>query len=222
MIKDAANTTETEEKEFTFPFSTCEKPNKKGIAQPYSFLLNIFSILIILYFLCFTRKLYNFLLLFSLFAFEAFHTYSHFIHLPNSLQVNIIHPISYFLNIFYFLVLYKHTHVFPKPWFLLFLTALFILDLYFFLFLPFIYSFTSFFAIFFAILFYYYRYLSKIDKSYITQIGIVGLAILVLFYNEKINCAQMLSLSPEFPFHVMLEIFGLAAFFLVSRFFYDL
>ena len=158
----------------------------------------------------------------SLFAFEGFHTYSHFVHLPNSLQVNIIHPISYFMNIFYFLVLYKHTHVFPKLWFLLFLTALFILDLYFFLFLPFIYSFTSFFAIFFAILIYYYRYLSKIDKSYITQIGIVGLAILVLFYNEKFNCAQMLSLNPEFPFHIILEIFGLAAFFLVSRFFYNL
>jgi len=215
-------TKDQEKDEFTFPFSTCEKPNKTGVAQPYSFFINIFSISVIFYFLCLTRKLYNFLLLFSLFAFEGFHTYSHFIHLPNSLQVNIIHPTSYFLNIFYFLVLYKHTHVFPKPWFMLLLTALFILDLYFFLFLPFIYSFTSFFAIFFSILFYYYGYLSKMDKSYITQIGVVGFAIMGLFYNEKYNCTQMLSFNEEFPFHVILEIFGLAAFYLVSRFFYDL
>lgn len=215
MIKD-------EKDEFTFPFSTCEKPNDEGIAQPYSFFLNIFSISVVFYFLCLTRKLYNFFLLLSLLAFEAFHTYSHFIHLPNSFQVNIIHPISYFMNIFYFLVLYKHTHVFPKPWFLLFLTALFILDLYFFLFLPFIYSFTSFFAIFFSILVYYYRYLSKMDKTYITQVGIVGAVVLGLFYNEKFNCARMLSLNEEFPFHIFLEIFGLVAFFLVSRFFYDL
>jgi len=215
MIKD-------QEKEFTFPFSTCEKPRDEGVAQPYSFFINVLSVLIILYFLCFTRKLYNFLLLFSLFAFEAVHTYSHFIHLPNSLQVNIIHPISYFLNIFYFLVLYKHTHIFPKPWFLLFLLILFILDLCFFLFLPFIYSFTSFFAIFFSILFYYYRYLSKMDKSYITQIGIIGAVIMLLFYNEKFNCERMLSLNQEFPFHIFIELFGLAAFFLVSRFFYDL
>jgi hypothetical protein len=64
--------------------------------------------------------------------------------------------------------------------------------------------------------------LSKMDKSYITQIGVVGFAIMGLFYNEKYNCTQMLSFNEEFPFHVILEIFGLAAFYLVSRFFYDL
>jgi hypothetical protein len=220
MIKDESDTTEKDE--FTFPFSTCETPNKTGIAQPYSFFLNIFSISIVFYFLCLTRKLYNFLLMLSLFAFEAVHTFSHFIHLPNSLQVNVIHPISYFMNIFYFLVLYKHTHVFPKPWFMLLLLILFTLDLYFFLFLPFIYSFTSFFAIFFAILIYYYRYLSNSDKSYITQIAVIGIVILGLFYNEKFNCAQMLSLSPGFPFHIILEVFGLVGFIVISRFFYDL
>lgn len=34
-------------KDFIFPFSTCEKPNKKGIAQPYSAMVNAVSILII-------------------------------------------------------------------------------------------------------------------------------------------------------------------------------
>ena len=30
--------------EYTFPFNTCEKPNKKGIAQPYSSLFTPFLI----------------------------------------------------------------------------------------------------------------------------------------------------------------------------------
>ena len=44
--------------DYTFPFDTCEKPNKKGIAQPYSFFFNFISTLIIIYFLCQTRHFY--------------------------------------------------------------------------------------------------------------------------------------------------------------------
>ena len=37
--------------EYTFPFNTCEKFNKTGIAQPYSSLFNLINCLIIFYFL---------------------------------------------------------------------------------------------------------------------------------------------------------------------------
>lgn len=158
----------------------------------------------------------------ALFAFEAVHTFSHFIHLPNATQVSVIHSLSYFINLFYFLLLSQHTHHFPSRAFLLFLGGLLALDVYFFLFLPFIYSFTTFFAIFFSILIYYYRFLSKLDKSQITTIGIIGVVILVLFYNEKYNCKRMLAIFPDFPFHMIFELVGLAVFFLASRFFYDL
>ena len=36
--------------EYTFPFDTCEKPNKNGIAQPYSAFFNIINCVIIFYF----------------------------------------------------------------------------------------------------------------------------------------------------------------------------
>ena len=215
-----------EDPSFTFPFDTCETPHYSGgsggPAQPYSFFVNIASISVVFYFLCLTRKISNFFLMLSLFAFEAVHTFSHFIHLPNASQVNLIHPLSYFINIFYLLVLYQHTHHFPSAAFLLFLGALFTLDVYFFIFLPFVYSFTTFFAIFFSILLYYYRFLSRTHKSQLTTIGILGVAIVLLFYNEKINCKRMLAVFPDFSFHSIFELVGLAVFFMASRFFYDL
>ena len=48
---------------YTFPFNTCEIPNKTGIAQPYSVFFNIVSCLIIIYFLTITKKNYSRLLL---------------------------------------------------------------------------------------------------------------------------------------------------------------
>lgn len=36
--------------EYTFPFNTCETPNKNGIAQPYSALFNAINCLVIVYF----------------------------------------------------------------------------------------------------------------------------------------------------------------------------
>jgi hypothetical protein len=163
-----------DENEFTFPFSTCERPNEIGIAQPYSFLVNIVSIIIILYFLMKTTKSYNFYLILSLLAFESVHTFSHFIHLSNTLQVNLIHPMVYFVNLFYILVLKEYSGVAPSSFFIFFLVCLVCIDVYFFMFLPFVYSFSSSFVIFFSILVYYYQYLSKTDKSYLQKIILLG------------------------------------------------
>lgn len=67
--------------EYTFPFSTCEKPNKNGISQPYSSLLNLINCLIIFYFLIKTKQNYTFILIFCILCFELFHVFSHSIHI---------------------------------------------------------------------------------------------------------------------------------------------
>ena len=84
--------------EYTFPFSTCEKPNTTGIAQPYSSLLNLINCLIIFYFLLKVKQNYTFILLFFILCFELFHVFSHSIHITGTIQINITHMLSYCIN----------------------------------------------------------------------------------------------------------------------------
>jgi len=207
--------------DYIFPFSTCEIP-QEGIAQPFSFFINIISIFIVLYFLFQTEKTYNFLFILSLLIFEMTHTFSHYIHLPNFIQVNMIHLTSYVINALYLLILYTYTQKSPSIYFLLFLFSFLCFDIYAFTFLPFIYYFSSSIIIFLSILSYYYRYFSKEKKNYLITIFIFMMCVMILIYNENINCKWMLSMFPGFPFHAILEIFGTIGFYYVCNFFYKL
>jgi len=207
--------------DFIFPFSTCEKPNKNGIAQPYSVVVNIVSIFIILYFLCQAKNIYTFFLIFSLLAFECLHTFSHTVHLSNYMQINIIHSLGYIVNFCYLLAFYNYTHKAPSPFFATILVILLLFDIYSFMFLSFIYYFSSSFIIFFTILIYYYKYIPKNKQNYIMVILSLGISIMLLFYNEKINCKKMLEAFPNFPFHVFLEIAGLFIFYFICKFFIE-
>ena len=60
--------------DYTFPCKTCEKPNKNGIAQPYSAFFNLITCSIILYFLLNTKTTHAFLLLFSILHLCTFKT----------------------------------------------------------------------------------------------------------------------------------------------------
>ena len=97
--------------EYTFPFDTCEKPNKNGIAQPYSAFFNIINCVIIFYFLLKTKQIYTFILLFSILCFELFHVFSHINHIQGSIQINITHLLTYFMNLAFFYLFY--CEVFP-------------------------------------------------------------------------------------------------------------
>jgi hypothetical protein len=99
-------------KDYTFPFSTCEEL-KKGIAQPWSVAVNVVSIFVIVYFLFQVKQWYAFLLIFSLLIFECVHTFSHVIHLPNYIQLNIIHTLAYFVNFCYLFAFYNLTNKSP-------------------------------------------------------------------------------------------------------------
>jgi len=206
-------------KDFIFPFSTCEKPNKHGIAQPYSVIVNVVSIFIIFYFLCQVNNKYSFFLIFSLLLFECVHTFSHVIHLPHYIQLNIIHSLAYVVNLCYLLAFYNFTHKAPSPLFLSLLVILLCIDIYSFLFLSFIFYFSSSILIFFSILLYYYKYIPKDKQHYMLIILALGLFIMLLFYNEKMNCGKMLKIIPNFPFHAVLEMAGLFIFYFICKFF---
>jgi len=214
--------TKKEEEDFVFHFSTCEKPKKDGIAQPYSVIANMLSIMVIMYFLFQTKNIYPFLLLLSLLAFECAHTFSHVIHLPGYIQNNITHCITYFINLFYLLTLYYYTKHAPSIFFLIFLVCLFLLDVYFFLFSSFMYFFLSSMMIFLSIFAYYYPYIPKNKQSYIIIILLLGLSIVGLFSNEKYNCKNMLSMFPGFPFHALLELNATVIFYFMCKFFYQM
>jgi hypothetical protein len=205
--------------DFIFPFSTCETPSKNGIAQPYSVVVNAISICVIVYFLCKVKNIYAFFLILSLLAFECMHTFSHTIHLPNYMQLNIIHSLAYVINFFYIMTFYNYTGQAPSLWFIVALIILFLFDIYSFMFLSFIFYFSSSLLIFFVILLYYYQYIPKNKKQYILIILSLGIVIMLLFYNEKMNCKNMLEIFPNFPFHVILEFAGLCVFYFICKFF---
>ena len=201
---------------YTFPFNTCEIPNKTGIAQPYSVFFNIVSCLIIIYFLTITKKNYSRLLLFSILLFESFHTFSHTIHLNNNSQILIIHLLAYFINFCYFFALYNYSNVYPNIIFLLYLLIIILFDIYAFNKLPFIFYLSSQFLIFISLFLYYYKYFSKEIKNKIPVIFILILFIILLFINESYNCNKMLSKYSWFPFHIFVEIISIFIVYNVS------
>jgi hypothetical protein len=147
------------------------------------------------------------------------HTFSHAIHLPNYLQVNIIHALTYVINFCYLVAFYNYTHKAPSPLFLTYLVILLSFDVYAFLWLTFVFYFTSSLLMFFSILIYYYQYLPKEKQHYIFTILAFGVTIMVFFYNEKMNCGKMLSFMPNFPFHALLELAGTFIFYFICKFF---
>jgi len=212
--------TETiKDNDFIFPFSTCEAPNKTGIAQPYSVVVNVISICVIVYFLCKVKNVYAFILIFGLLAFECMHTFSHIIHLPNYMQLNMIHFLAYVINFFYLLFFYNYTGHAPSPWFIIVLIGLLLFDIYSFMFLSFIFYFSSSLFIFFSIFMFYYKYIPQNKKQYMLIILSLGIVIMLLFYNEKMNCKNMLEMFPNFPFHAILEFAGLCFFYVICKFF---
>jgi hypothetical protein len=208
--------------EYTFPFSTCEKPNKHGIAQPYSSLLNLINCLIIFYFLLQVEQSYTFILLFCILCFELFHVFSHSIHIPGSIQINITHMLSYCINFAFLLFFYNYMKILPSMWFIAFYIFLIFCDIYTFFNMNVVYYIFSQAILFLSVLFYYYPLLSKKIKDKIHVIFFFVLLIVILFLNEKYNCEKMMSVYPDFPYHILIEIVGLFLFYIICSTFYKL
>ena len=208
---------------FTFPFSSCEKPNKEGfVAQPYSTIVNIIGCIVTFFFLLKTKNIHSFLLLFFILCFELFHTFSHAIHIQGNNQQLVIHILSYFINSSLLYALYKKTEKFPDKYLIIFLLFFVSLDIYSLLNLSFIYYFITQTILFIGILFYYLPLLSKSIQKIIYYIALIGVLIVLLQMNEVINCEYMIQMNPDFPYHIIIEIAGFAFFYLFCSHFYNL
>ena len=119
--------------DFIFPFNTCETPNTEGIAQPYSVIFNLLNCIIVFVFLLKTTNYYTSVLLFSIFVFELFHTFSHVIHIEGTIQTNIVHILAYFINFSFLYAFYSYTKQAPNLIFTLYLILLIGIDIYLFM-----------------------------------------------------------------------------------------
>ena len=208
--------------EYIFPFNTCESVNKNGIAQPYSVFFNLINCAMVIYFLCKTKNKYTFVLLLSLLCFELFHTFSHAVHINGSMQINITHTLTYFMNIAFFCVFYNYTNIFPTYGFRLYILLLVFLDIYSLLRLTIIYYLLTQSLIFISLLLYYYNFLPKYIQNSIYSIIFFVCTIIVLFLNEKYNCNVMMSINKHFPYHIFIEIIGIILFYIIGSNFYKL
>lgn len=211
-----------ENKNYTFPFDTCEKPNKNGIAQPYSVFLNLLICTMIATFLQKAKSVQSKILLITILIFELFHAYSHYKHVSGSIQINITHLLAYFMNFAFLFLFYKSTNHFPNDCFLLWLLFLVFLDLYLVYNYSFIYYLISMSLIYISLLCYYYSYFSEEIKNKIYYIIFMIILIILLFINEKKNCKKNLEKYPDFPFHVIIEFNGLILFYIICDTFYKL
>ena len=208
--------------EYTFPFNTCEKVNKNGIAQPYSLFFNLINCIIILYFLLQTKNNYTFMLLFLILCFELFHSFSHIVHIKGSIQLNIIHLLTYLINFAFFYLFYSYTKKFPNKIFILYLIVLVCLDIYSLFNLTIIYYLSTQSIIFISLLLYYYRLLPKIIQNSIYQLILLVGFVILLVLNETYNCERMLEFYPHFPYHIFIEITGIVFFYVICSNFYKL
>jgi hypothetical protein len=135
--------------------------------------------------------------LLAIFCFEAFHTFSHSIHIAGSIQTNIVHMLSYCINIAFLLFFYNYVKKIPKSWFIIFYVLLIIFDIYAYCNLNVVYFIFSQALLFLSVLFYYYSYLSKTIQRKIHIVFFIILSILVLIINEKYNCENMLAFYPH-------------------------
>ena len=231
-----------------FPFCTCETPLKDGIvAQPYSTATNGINCLVILYFLLHTHTTYAYILLFSILCFEVFHTFSHTIHVAGTIQTNVIHTLSYGMNLSFLYACAQYTHMWPSGGFGMILLLLVGFDLYSITNLSPVFYLISQALIFISVLSYYYSLLpAYIQHSMYPILGVVAIIVL-LFLNESlhiqmnsyvvhlnmrgypplcfgyhIHCAQMQSAFPGVPFHVLIELAGIVLFYLICSRFYRL
>ena len=208
--------------EYTFPFSTCEKPNTTGIAQPYSSLLNLINCLIIFYFLLKVKQNYTFILLFFILCFELFHVFSHSIHITGTIQINITHMLSYCINFAFLFFFYNYIKKIPSIWFILLYTCLIAFDIYIFCNMNVVYYIFTQALLFLSVLFYYYPFLTKSIKDKINIIFFLVILIIILFLNEKYNCEKMMGFYPDFPYHILIEIIGIFLFYIICSTFYKL
>ena len=202
--------------EYTFPFDTCEQVCENCVAQqPYSTAINAISTLVLTFFL-FKAKTFKFkLVIAGLVAFEALHTYSHYIHIPGNTQQNALHIIVYYIIGTSIIALSDN-----KPLSNLLISAfvtLFLIDLYIYLKVKKVYMIMSGSLLYVIVFILLYNRLELPKKTHALVIKLLALIVVIagLIVNEAINCRKMMGIY-AFPYHILIELLGLVMFSLMA------
>ena len=153
--------------------------------------------------------------MFSILCFELFHVFSHIVHIHGSIQINITHSLTYFMNLAFFYAFYCYTNKLPSYEFVFYLIALVCFDIYSIFNLTIIYYLLSQSAIFISLLVYYFPLLPNFIQNSVYQIIFLVVTIILLFLNEKYNCDKMIKIYPDFPYHIFIETTGIVLFYII-------
>ena len=209
--------------EMTFPFDTCEIPQKTGFSQPYSVIVNLIILSIILFFIFKTKTWTQFGVLFSILLFELSHTFSHMLHIPGRIEFFTTHYLSVLVLVSIFLFFYLKTGVLPPVMVMSLFLGIILLDAWIiYQKMTFILNIFTILIAFFLVLGFYYFYLSVNKKKTVFILILVSLLFLILETNEYFNCKSMLKWFPEFPFHILVESSGILPVYFICRLFYDM
>lgn len=201
--------------QYLFPFSTCEVPQPSGVAQPYSLVVNLVSMVVILYFLTQARRVSTRLVLISILLFEAWHAFSHAVHIPGKMQINVMHLLAYGVNLGYLYFLYDCAKKLPNRWLMVTMVLIVMFDIYAFYNLSFLYYFVSQLVLFLVIL---AAYREILPGSYLVLLVTLVILLVLLFLNESRNCGAMMGYA-KFPYHAIIEAVGVLIFICIGSMF---
>ena len=203
----------TASNKYIFPFSTCERSDTSSwVAQPYSAFINAISTIILLAMMMQAEPLVSKPTILSYALFEAWHTYSHMVHIPGESQTLVVHILGYSISFTTLAaIIILSGSGMPAWWFVLGLMVIIVSDIALFIRVGGLPIIISGLAIFAFIVIANYKLLPP-HFYHLLPYFMVGLALLIaLFVNESYNCQSMME-SRQLPYHAITEIVGLVLF----------
>jgi hypothetical protein len=209
---------------YTFPFNTCEIPNrnKNSIAQPYSVSINTITCIMIIYFILKSDNVYSTMFLASVFIFSLFHTLSHAFHIDDSsIQFLLTHLSAIVSSLLLVRLLQYVTSYFLNSWQTIGLLCLYLIDFSLIYYnVSHIYNILVFLVILFSIMGIFYKYTPI--KTKLNIMYIIGFSCITLFFEciEVVFCQSLLQKYGAIPFHTLVELFGGISIVLLCNSFY--
>jgi len=196
--------------EYIFPFNTCEPSSDGWIAQPWSFSINIISVICLLWQTTRTKTACVKDALISFVCFELFHAYCHFTWNDN--QRHIVHILGHIMSHCVFVALRHLTQDSKRfPFMLYTLAGSVDVLIYIWTWGKGIIPVLTGLSVLTTVVLSHFHCIPKSILNRFTKL-VCGTAVLFLmFVNELFNCESMLK-TALLPYHAVIEIWGLGLF----------
>lgn len=202
---------------YTFPFDTCEPLRRDlPVLQPWSFLINAASTLILLVAaLFFARTPAVRAVLLAYAAFEAWHAYSHGVHVQahDGLQMFVVHMLGYSMTVFTYLAISHLAGDYGiDPVYAAAIAAAVATDVYLYVCKKGVWTIFGGLAVMAVVVSANLHKTPPVLRPLLVGVMVGVIALLVLFVNEAYNCGRMTRRLGQLPFHAAIELWGLLLF----------